>query len=548
MKSEPDVSDDSPRLAVGQAARSGRLPIGIVGALIVVLTFGVYMRTLAPGLTWAHDGVDGGDIATAVANWGIAHPPGYPAYILIARALTWLPIGDLAYRLNVMSAAMATLAILGIYLILLRILSRSKPSPPLRWHVVAGASASLMLAFSPVFWSQALITEVYALNALFVAVLILLSLPHADRRLSAHGPLALGAFVFGLGLGIHVTTVFLLPLLILRFLRTIQHTERARYGFVWLVTVTAFLLGLAVYAYLPLRAGADPVPNWGDPETTDRFLWVVTGAAYRQYVFGLPLAHVPARVASWAGQLLAQYGLLGVVLGLLGMSYAFEKERAWVLATSVSALLYSVYAVGYDTTDSYVYLIPAYMIFALWIGHGVLGLREYLERYVARRRERALHRESRSFAVKWLLIVLLLALPTVSLASNFSRLDLRGDDGAAVYGSAAMTQAPPQAMIISSSDAHTFALWYAQQVSHQRADVIILDRDLLQYEWYARNLRKQHPDLIVPSATGDTDAHLAAVIDAAVGTRPVYLADAGIVGSVDHDVKPEGVLYRVLES
>src|SRR5207253_272577 len=80
-------------------------------ALVLLLTLACYLRTLAPTITWRHGGGDGGDLAAAVAAFGIAHPPGYPAYVLLGHLVAALPLGgDLAYRLNLLSAAGAALA------------------------------------------------------------------------------------------------------------------------------------------------------------------------------------------------------------------------------------------------------------------------------------------------------------------------------------------------------------------------------------------------------------------------------------------------------
>ena len=65
------------------------LPLAILALSLSM----VYWRTLAPGLTWANDGADGGDLITAAATGGVPHPGGYPLYILLARLFQFLPAG-----------------------------------------------------------------------------------------------------------------------------------------------------------------------------------------------------------------------------------------------------------------------------------------------------------------------------------------------------------------------------------------------------------------------------------------------------------------------
>src|SRR5512144_2671056 len=85
------------------------------GLFVFVTLLAIYLRTIAPGLTWANDGSDGADLITAAATGGVAHPTGYPLYLLLARLFQFLPAGSLAFRTNLMSAIMAILAAWLIY-------------------------------------------------------------------------------------------------------------------------------------------------------------------------------------------------------------------------------------------------------------------------------------------------------------------------------------------------------------------------------------------------------------------------------------------------
>ena len=84
------------------------------GISLFLLTFLVYLRTLAPGVY----GFDSAELATGVFTQGIVHPPGYPLYLLIGKLFTFLPVRDVAYRLNLMSAFFAALTVLLLYLVI----------------------------------------------------------------------------------------------------------------------------------------------------------------------------------------------------------------------------------------------------------------------------------------------------------------------------------------------------------------------------------------------------------------------------------------------
>ncbi|MCJ7722736.1 MAG: DUF2723 domain-containing protein, partial [Anaerolineales bacterium] len=127
--------------------------------ILAVSTLCIYLTTMAPGLTWANDGVDGGDLITAAATGGVPHPTGYPAYLLIARLFQMIPLGSLAYRTNLLSALATVLAALFIYFLVIRSLSPTESAS--EWK--AGLLAGYAYSFSPIVWSQAVITEVYSL-------------------------------------------------------------------------------------------------------------------------------------------------------------------------------------------------------------------------------------------------------------------------------------------------------------------------------------------------------------------------------------------------
>ncbi|MEA3376039.1 MAG: DUF2723 domain-containing protein, partial [Chloroflexota bacterium] len=131
------------------------------------LLLGVYLLTMAPTLSWSHHGADGGDLVTAVARGSIPHPPGFPTYLLLGELFNRLPLRDPAWRLNLLSAVAAGLTIAAV---------RRLRFPSSTLGVLC---AGLCLGLAPLFWSQALIAEVYTVAALFSALVVLLVLAGA---------------------------------------------------------------------------------------------------------------------------------------------------------------------------------------------------------------------------------------------------------------------------------------------------------------------------------------------------------------------------------
>src|SRR5688572_250551 len=119
-------------------------------AVLVLSLLAIYLSAMAPGLTWANGGGDGGDLITAAATGGIAHPTGYPLYLLLARLFQLLPVGTLAFRTNLMSAVVTALAAGLVYLIVSAYVSKTKSLPS--WP--AGLGAGFAFGLAPLVWSQ----------------------------------------------------------------------------------------------------------------------------------------------------------------------------------------------------------------------------------------------------------------------------------------------------------------------------------------------------------------------------------------------------------
>ena len=348
---------------------------GLASGLVALCALGVYLRTLSPSITWAHDGADSGDLAAAVACRGVPHPTGYPTYLLAGELWMQVPWGDVAYRLNLLSAA-AGAASGGLMVLLAAVTLRgASDARPTQDHTglrraIPGASAGLILAFSPLLWSQAVIAEVYTLHLLFLLLLVLLGVWNHHRKSDWVVGLLFG--LFGLGLGNHLSLAMVLPAL---FVLLWSDMGARPFRFL-LSTALGIGLGLCVYVVIPWRAAQVPPINWGGASDLEGFWWLVSGQAYRGLVLGLPFAHLPARVAVGLRILVVGLGGWGFPFAILGVIGLWERNRRLAASTLLVFVGYSLYAVLYDTTDSYVYLLPAVAMAALWMAHGLHSILE----------------------------------------------------------------------------------------------------------------------------------------------------------------------------
>jgi hypothetical protein len=440
-----------------------------------------YAVTLARGLTWLHDGADGGDLIAAAASGGVAHPPGYPAYLVLARLFLLLPFGSPALRTNLLSAASAVGASL-----LVADAVRLAHGGRHRIGAAAGVLAGFAFGLSPLLWSQAVITEVYGLHALLVAASLraLPVWPGAPNSLKAF---AFWGAITGIALANHLTSIFLVPAGLGLALCGRACPELAEGSGRRMHSLTGASIGLAggaaLYALLPWWASRHPAINWGNASTGSGFWWLVTGEPYRGLVFQA-WPYLWSRLQAGAGLWVEQFGAVGLVAGLSGLLITTRQPAVlrWILLWLF--LCFSVFAIGYNTSDSYTYLLPAFLAFAIWLGQ---GLAIWLEA-----------------AGSWqrVLTALFIVALFFNAAPAMARVDASRDDAAERFGRAVLEGAPPGAIIITSEDRDSFALWYWREAAGARRDLIVVVERLLPFDWYRDQLRWTYPDIQLAPGSG----------------------------------------------
>ncbi len=503
--------------------RSLRRPAIVCGVTVFALSFSLYLFTLAPTVT----PVDSGELITAARTLGVAHPPGFPLYVLLAHFASLLPFGSVAFRVNLASALFAALAASVLSLSVLEVImcfgeqrsrrpvpkSKKRKEPAVTelhrgslsfWEGTAPAlAAGLLFSCSRTLWAYATVTEVYTLNSLMVALIILFMLHW--RRLALREPAELSssnrggkrdkhirwlyaaAFTFGLALGVHHVTV---GLVLPAFAVIVLATEGRRF-FTGrkLPLATAFALaGLCIYAYLPLAASHAPVMNWGDPRTLDRFVAHVTGWQYRVFFeakpeqMGRELGDFFMRVAREFGPVWLP---LALALAVAGFAYLHRHTRAifWFLATTVLANL--AYNVNYEIAeDKDAYYLPVFMALVMASAFGTRLMIEWLS-------QKSRHGSRLHLAAA---TVLLVALPGVSCAANFRFDNRREYYIARDYAENIMSTVGPEGMLLTMDWEVYSPMFYLREIEAFRRDAVVIDINQLRRSWYFAYLERAYPE------------------------------------------------------
>ena len=332
-----------------------RSDVALAGG-VALTAFVVYLLTLSRGVL----GGDAGELQFVPPILGLTHPTGYPLQVLVHHLWSYLPLGTVAYRLNLLDALFAAAAV-GVVTLLARACGLGK---------YGAALAGLGLAFGELWWSQAVRGDKYTLNGLFLA-LVLVSFvrwraARTDRRLFVL------AFAFGLSLTHHRSMLLLLPALGVGLMLAGWRPWPLR------KLVFAILLALApllLYAYVPW-AGARGLPPGSWPvDTPSAFVNFLLDLGYTSQI--RPDAAFGGRLVEEAWVLVRSFGPLGAILGLAGLAVAFRRDWRLALVLLLAFLPQAILGASYLLESNYalprhwVFFLPAFTIWSVWVGYGV---------------------------------------------------------------------------------------------------------------------------------------------------------------------------------
>ena len=470
-------------------SKPGWLLPAVVGAAALF----VYVRTLLPGIAFG----DWGEMQTVPHLVGVAHPTGYPTYVILGWFAQLVPIGSVAFRANLLSAVLVSGALATTVAILLRLGARP----------LIAAAAAVALGAVPTVWAAATVAEVNPLHLLFVALLLHRALVWDDLRRPRD--LVVGALLLGLALGNHLLIVFVGPFIAL-FVLWVGRRAIAERPSIVVPAVAAGLVGVTVYLYIPLAASGSSPLVYNRPVTLDAVVWLVGGAQFRAQ-FGFLSA---SGIAEFLGSLDALWRLLAdrgtpvmPILGLVGLAVLVRRRPAFGL-TCVGILLTNAYFWSTYLQLEHYLLVP-WLVLA--IGAGVVL--ESAARLIAARAPKL-----RGADVGGLVGATALVCAIALAVAHWVPADRSQDLGGDTLVGTMLESLPQDAAILSEWDAST-PLWHARHVLGLRPDLLIVDDTNIVFEgWGSRERR----------------------IASLICERPVFM-----LRLQDEDLAPTRAAYRV---
>jgi len=481
-----------------------------------------YLLTMSPGVV----GFDSAELITGAYSLGIVHPTGYPLYILIAKAFTFIPIRSIAYRVNLVSVFFGAIA---VYLTARWIFSFTK-------SMVSAWVGAFSLAVGYGMWSMATVAEVYTLQVCLILALLLIM-----RIWLVRGDdywLYFLAFVFGLSVTNHVTSVLFLPSLAWIVVTKLGIKETLRkLPFAGI----AAGIGLLVYLYLPIRYAVDPPLNYVksyykvDLTTLTGMVWMISGQAYRFFAFGYDL-HGYFRELLDAFILLSKnFTLLGSLLGAVGLVKMLRESRREGVALTLAFALNMLFFAGYAVADKDTMFLPAFGVWSLWVGVGTHAIGSRIAQMgILQIRERST--AHKVFAGALVLSFLIIG------GANLRWLDKSDNYGPDLYARRVLSTLPENAFIIGRWSSAVI-LEYYQHVEGLRPDIHIFNRSRYEVAMYYDLWQDDTPH---EDAVKQIMAVEEGIIKAFAADREVFDAEYNPYLAQRYEYQPVGQVFRLI--
>ncbi|MEW6409168.1 MAG: DUF2723 domain-containing protein [Nitrospirota bacterium] len=507
----------------------------MIPVAIFLFTFLVYLWNLSSNLYWW----DSGEFAFYSAFLGISHPTGYPLYMQILKMFSLLPLGSHPFLVNFVSALGASITVLLLYNICIKLTENR----------IASVSASLVLSFSPIFWSKAEVAEVYTIQtAIILSVVYIairwsedrrqntpsLTLPPRwggqgwggdselrtpnDERSTDTRLLLLCSFVIGLGVTHHMSSVLLIP----AFLCYIYLVDRKRIinlKKIFLI-VAFFIAGFTPYIYIWIRSFLDAPFNYArfysvDLATISGMYWLLSGKLFRYEMLSVGFSGLLSSAGFFVNSLIVEFLYIGAILGITGLVYIYKRSRQIFLLLTLVFLALSGFVIVYKVADIHDFFIMPFSIWGIWVAVGIDAVSKMLNRLRDRWRR----------GLRYIYISGIIFFAFFHLVNNFSDMDFNRESYADGYVRDVLESVEPNSLLFVTPTS-TFAFLYSRYISGIRPDVEFLDYSgaYIRERNYLATRMEPNSELFIHLLYRDFKERMNNILTDSIKWRPVYIS------------------------
>ncbi|MCB0407309.1 MAG: DUF2723 domain-containing protein, partial [Bdellovibrionales bacterium] len=463
---------------------------------------------------------------------------------ILAHLMGYIPFGNVATRINFMSA----LSQIGAGLMMFLLFRRWMRNIWVAWLVVG------IFSFSPLIWRYAVVAEVFTLNNLFLSSLLYILYRFYEQP--SRKWILWFAGVFGLACSHHHTILFFMVPIFLTVV--FYHHKLIFEAKTFFAALGVWLLGFLPYLYLPFASAPLYIFNWGKAHTWQGFKTHFFRSEYGTFQLASgdkDYSNFLFSLGQYAKDTLDQYLIVGVIpilIALFVIIRDWKKQSQFVKTLVISATFYLLVfhvLANMDLSNRLFYDIQSRfwmapnIVASLLMGYGIL--------YLVRRGQEQFPKMLWGQA----LAVGCIGLIGLQVGLHYKVEDYSKNTVFEKVGRSMLDSLPQNAILFLRGDIYVNAVRYLQEVEGYRKDVAALPFDLLWWPWMKANVEKSLPQVTLP---GDVyryqkrqygQFHLKDLLDANIGHAEIFIgklrSDEMQIISKDYELWNMGFLNKV---
>lgn len=466
--------------------------------IILFLTiFAIYLYTIPPTIFFE----DSGEMASISYFLGIPHGSGYVPFVLIGKLFTFIPVFDIAFRINLLSAflgALKSLLFFQLFYILFKDKLESKKL------ILASYFATFCFSFSYSGWYFTTVHgDKFALMFVIAILSFILALEYLKDKFY---PILLLPSLIGFGLITHPTFLLLVPIILF-----IIFTKKPNYNLIRImpIFIFLFLISLSLQIMMPLRSAANPPFKDGDFSNpiefknsvlrSDSYLFMLPKKSIEQikeYLFDkkyfLGVGSEPEDI--WGRIFISKFLLLillsihslfkefgvFIIFALFGLIHLFLTDKRIFLFLSLWLFLYFVTPFlilspplcekGFIQFWNNLKIIPL----SLFLGASFIFFLDYLvqkNRYISN-----------------LFLIIIFIVPILIFINHFNLFNKSKDYIAYNFGKNTLLNLPPNTLLLVNGDDIYVLFRYFQTVERIRNDILVLGKQRVDLPYIRKKL------------------------------------------------------------
>lgn len=441
---------------------------------------------------------DIGDFVTAAHVWGVAHPSGYPLFVLLGGLLSHIPLPlPPVSKVGLVSVFASFAGLIFFYKLAYRATK----------DIFISLLSTSILAFSYLFWFFTEIPEAFALNNFFAIAIFYFAILFYKTKNSNY--LYLFVFFSFLSFTHHQTIILVFPGVILLVFTHWKIIFQSRKRFIFLILFA--LLGFSPYLYVPIAASQHPVVNWGDVSNLDSFIHLFLrkdyGALPQPFKIQAPLLMLLLVLKDYFTSIISSISFPAFVNCLIGMVNMFRTDKRFLFSLFLSYFIAGPLFVFYGTpiitnADDYAVIERFYtlssIILLVFLPYGFLTIKKLFRILFVLLFSKTIYAS--------IVIVAFSIIPIMLITYNLSRTDLSKTHIGDNFAIDILSPLPQNSALFLRADTPVLNTWYVHYVLGVRPDIQLINPPRVGNNYYQTKELKEylrlHPEIMNgPEAT-----------------------------------------------